>query len=100
MKRKTAICLLALLLLTSFASPAFAAQTTTSEFTGGKYTHNSRYDNMMIVDGIDVSAWQEDIDWVKVKAAGIDYVIIRIAGRGYGSAGTLYQDLELSLIHI
>lgn len=94
MKRKTAICLLVLLVLTSFASPAFAARTTTSEFTGEKYTHSSRYDNMMIVDGIDVSAWQEDIDWVKVKASGIDYVIIRIAGRGYGSAGTLYQDLE------
>lgn len=27
--------------------------------------------------GIDVSQWQGDIDWEKVKAAGIDYAIIR-----------------------
>ena len=32
--------------------------------------------------GIDVSAWQGDIDWDKVKASGIDFAIIRC---GYGS---------------
>jgi GH25 family lysozyme M1 (1,4-beta-N-acetylmuramidase) len=32
--------------------------------------------------GIDVSKWQGDIDWAKVKAAGVDYAIIRC---GYGS---------------
>lgn len=33
--------------------------------------------------GIDVSVWQESIDFAKVKASGIDFVIIRA---GYGSA--------------
>lgn len=32
--------------------------------------------------GIDVSSFQGDIDWEQVKAAGVDYAIIRI---GYGS---------------
>lgn len=31
--------------------------------------------------GIDVSSWQGDIDWTKVKAAGVDYAIVRC---GYG----------------
>lgn len=32
--------------------------------------------------GIDVSVWQGDIDWKKVKASGIDFAILRL---GYGS---------------
>lgn len=35
----------------------------------------------MAVHGIDVSQWQENIDFNKVKAAGVDFVIIRA---GYG----------------
>lgn len=35
------------------------------------------------VRGIDVSKWQGDIDWGKVKAAGVDFAMIRL---GYGSA--------------
>lgn len=34
-----------------------------------------------VYDGIDVSRWQGDIDWGKVKKAGIDFVMIR-AGFG------------------
>lgn len=34
--------------------------------------------------GIDVSAHQKDIDWAQVKAAGIDFAIIRIGYRTYG----------------
>lgn len=42
--------------------------------------------------GIDVSSFQGNIDWEKVKNAGIDFVIIRAAGRGYGKSGVLYSD--------
>ena len=35
-----------------------------------------------IKKGIDVSAWQGNVDWEKVKASGIDFAIIRC---GYGS---------------
>ena len=41
--------------------------------------------------GIDVSKYQSSIDWAKVKSAGVEFVIIRIGYRGYGS-GTLVQD--------
>jgi GH25 family lysozyme M1 (1,4-beta-N-acetylmuramidase) len=39
--------------------------------------------------GIDVSRWQGDIDFQKVKAAGCDYVIMRIGGY---DDGELYTD--------
>ncbi len=32
--------------------------------------------------GVDVSKWQGTIDWKKVKAAGVDYAIIRLGYRG------------------
>lgn len=41
--------------------------------------------------GIDVSSYQGDIDWKKVKAAGVDFAIIRVGIRGYGS-GKLVED--------
>ena len=41
--------------------------------------------------GIDVSKYQRNINWQKVKNAGINFVIIRCGYRGYGS-GVLVQD--------
>lgn len=44
------------------------------------------------VVGIDVSEWQgSNIDWALVKAAGIEFVMIRVGYRGYES-GTLNVD--------
>ena len=36
-----------------------------------------------IASGIDVSFHQGDIDWQKVKAAGVDFAMIRVGNRGY-----------------
>ncbi|MGN0595144.1 MAG: GH25 family lysozyme [Hominimerdicola sp.] len=55
-------------------------------------THASRFENSEKTFGIDVSYYQGDIDWTAVKASGIEYVIIRVGYRGYGSAGTLVVD--------
>lgn len=41
--------------------------------------------------GVDVSAFQGNIDWTKVAASGIDFAIIRLGYRGYGS-GKLVED--------
>lgn len=42
--------------------------------------------------GIDVSKYQGNIDWNKVKEAGVEFAIIRIGFRGYGKAGNLVED--------
>lgn len=43
------------------------------------------------VKGIDVSVWQGSIDWTQVKESGVEFVIIRVGGRGMDE-GTLYTD--------
>lgn len=41
--------------------------------------------------GIDVSKWNKEIDWDKVKAAGVEYAIIRVGYRG-ATTGALIED--------
>lgn len=43
-------------------------------------------------EGIDISSFSGDIDWTKVKSSGVDFVMVRIGGRGYGDKGELYAD--------
>lgn len=42
------------------------------------YTHPSKFSDTIVIDGIDVSYYQKDIDWGKVKRQGIDYAYIRL----------------------
>lgn len=52
-------------------------------------------ENEVIRPGVDVSSWQGDIDWEAVAEAGIEFAIIRVAWRGYGTAegeGKLHWD--------
>lgn len=41
--------------------------------------------------GIDVSKWNKEIDWRKVKEAGVEFAIIRVGYRGWTS-GSLIED--------
>ena len=42
--------------------------------------------------GVDVSAFQHDIDWKAVKASGVDFAMLRLGYRGWGAKGTLVED--------
>lgn len=42
--------------------------------------------------GVDVSVWQEEIDWEAVAAAGVKFAMIRIGYRGWSRAGKLNMD--------
>lgn len=42
--------------------------------------------------GVDVSKLQDYIDFVKVKRAGIDFVMIRVGARGYGTGQLIVDD--------
>ena len=41
--------------------------------------------------GIDVSAYQEEVDWEQVKESGVEFVIIRVGYRG-SQKGVLFED--------
>lgn len=62
-----------------------------SSFSYGGYSHNDKFADCTIYNGIDVSYYQGDIDWTAVKNSGIEFVFIRVGYRGYGS-GTLCTD--------
>lgn len=42
--------------------------------------------------GIDVSEYQPEVDWEKVKESGVDFVMVRLGYRGYAEAGRLVED--------
>ena len=42
--------------------------------------------------GIDVSAFQGEIDWQQVADSGIQFAIVRLGYRGYGKAGKMVED--------
>ena len=67
---------------------------TRDTYTGKHYTHNSRFDGKEIKYAIDVSSYNGTIDWKKVKKDGIDYAMIRVGYRSYGSNSKLYKDAK------
>lgn len=62
-----------------------------ASFTEENYVHNDRFSNATIRNGIDVSYYQGEIDWNKVKKSGVEFVFIRVGYRGYDTGG-LAQD--------
>lgn len=56
---------------------------TMAVFGASSLSHNRTFANYDKVYGVDVSYFQNTINWRKVKAAGIDYAIIRVGYRGY-----------------
>lgn len=99
MKRKTRIVsILAVTIIVAlfFAAYAYAATNTYSKYTGKTYNQNAALSKYVVVDGVDVSTFQGTVDWKKVKNDGIDFAIIRVAGRGYGSAGNMYNDTKFA----
>ncbi|MBQ9865462.1 MAG: glycoside hydrolase family 25 protein [Lachnospiraceae bacterium] len=53
--------------------------------------HTGKWEGSDAVLGIDVSVYQNDIDWDKVAAAGVEFVIIRCGYRG-STKGGLIED--------
>ncbi len=92
-KKFISLLLCVALAFTTLIGTNFAyAGTSVSPFTSTTYNQNSRFDNMLVVNGVDVSTYQNSIDWAKAKAAGVDFAIIRIGYRGYGAAGNMQPD--------
>lgn len=60
---------------------------------GSGLTHDSRFKDCKKIYGIDVSKWNGNIDWKKVKKAGVDYAIIRVGYRGSAN-GSLVKDVK------
>lgn len=64
--------------------PAFSRNKEQIKSRNGRkyYVEDSKITSLL---GIDVSVHQNDIDWKKVKESGIDFAMIRLGYRGYGT---------------
>lgn len=76
------------------AQPGIAENTLSAENFSMENGFVTYYENgkAASVTGVDVSSYSGDIDWERVKNAGISFVMVRLGGRGYGESGALYAD--------
>ena len=56
----------------------------------GRMVYNDS--SVVAYSGIDVSSYQDEIDWQAVKNDGITFAFIRVGYRGYGSEGKICED--------
>jgi len=93
MKKRKAILTILSVMAAMFisCSLSFASQAVVDDYYG-QYNHPSRFENCLIIDGIDVSYWQKDIDWSMVKRQGIDYALLRIGYTGLDSPFSMNVD--------
>lgn len=60
-----------------------------------KFDGNGKFEGEVVVSGkfkgVDVPKYQGNINWNQVKASGVEFAIIRVGYRGYGS-GALVED--------
>ena len=76
MKKAITVMLLLILAISTAGIEVSAAYDDRSD----NREHDKRFRNSLIVDGVDVSSYQDDdIDWEAAKASGIDFAIIRIS---------------------
>ena len=68
---------------------------TSYAMVNGRRYHMDENDNPDSWFGIDVSAWNGDIDWEAVAADGVDFAIVRAGGR-FSESGGLYDDSKLA----
>lgn len=82
----------ALAVVLAAASVSFGA--TYKTVGGTKYYHPSRYTTKQykVYDGVDVSVFNGNINWTKVKKTGVDFAFIRCGGTYGKSTFTQYGD--------
>ncbi len=72
------LLLTAVLSIAALFATCIVASASSAVVDSGGYSHASKFGNTLVIDGIDVSEYQQQIDWAKVKRQGIDYAYIRV----------------------
>ena len=75
--------ILAIAMVFSSSTTAYASTKLKSKYSNKTYTHQSKFDGKDIVYGIDISQHNGDIDFNKVKSNGIEFVFVRVGYTGY-----------------
>ncbi len=92
--RKWQIAILILGLILLIGVVALHIYSHPKRISSGKYQHAARFENHLVIDGIDVSYAQGDAskhNWNAVKRSGVDFVFIR-AGYRDSDKGKIHKD--------
>ena len=76
-------------ILSTAAKHPYNWELLTNDDSGISYIGDENY---TIRKGVDVSKWQGNVDWEKVRADGYEFAFIRLGFRGYAQAGGLDMD--------
>ena len=87
------LCIVFLLAVIVIIRAIASSQTATDVYLSDeKFTHSDRFENCVVLQGIDISQHNDgDIKWKKVKTSGADFVFIR-AGYRAADDGTIHAD--------
>lgn len=86
-----AAAVLLLVLIIAIKLSMFIGSISRTHLNDDGLTHDERFKNCVTVHGIDVSEYQQEINWKKVKSSEADFVFIR-AGYRSGESGELNED--------
>ena len=94
--RFTLSLLLVLALLLPLAGHSFAVSsfTTVCPFKGETFTHPGEKFDAEVKSMLDISEFQGKVNFYKLRAQGVDYVILR-CGHRYSSSGVIGEDARL-----
>ena len=59
---------------------------------GRTYRYPAYVDGKKVINGVDVSYYQQSINWEKLASKGVKYAVIRAGYRGYGDSGNMKED--------
>ena len=91
---KRLLSLLAALLLAAGITCLPAAQASADLMNeNGILRYYDYYGRQAVRIGVDVSFYNNQVDWEALKMQGIDFAIIRLGGRGWGT-GQIYDDRQ------
>ena len=87
MKKIIAITLAILIVFQLGISCGAFTDTVANNYTGKKYNHDDKFAGYEIINGLDISYYQGTVNFDKMKADGVDYLILRAGYRGntYGN---------------
>ncbi|MBR3150172.1 MAG: fibronectin type III domain-containing protein, partial [Eubacterium sp.] len=86
--------ILAVIMLLQFPITAYAETETYSPYVKGTYLQQEKMQNYTIVHGLDLSYHNGTVDFAKLAAQGVKYVILRVGYRGYGESAKLVYDTK------
>lgn len=79
----------------SLKSPFKIYNSETKKSAKKTYNHNSKFENYLMLDGVDISAWQDELNSSKISS-DVDFAILRTSYTGTNSSFSMGKDSKFA----